>query len=338
MSMQRYRPYPLRSYARRLLTVGNALNAGRALGRAFNTWRSRKKPKRMSSSNSKDSPQIYGGSATRPYKRQYRRRRRPAKVRRRARRYYKKFQKALRKVSGVAFQKAVMNGFVTNSNTGVGQKYIATHLFSYNSGTGSGVETGVRDLYRVRTSMTNAFSADDVSNTTKFMIEYGIIDYTLVNQGSIPIEIDVYHITYGDNVEYSNLEAFFNGQDLRQQSLTSTATDKITLAMRGATLFDLPVTISNGYINILSKEKLFLNAKESTNFQYKMKKPFSITFSEMDVDNTYFAKKNLTHTWLFVYKPVVGLGTESALTVGSTRTYGWRVDGQNQPGTAALAE
>lgn len=343
-TMRRFSPYPspgTPNYmpGRRVLTIGNAVRLGNYLGRAArNVFNTRSTPSRARSSGSGTAPAIYGGGATKPYKRQYGRRRRTRRVRRRARIYYKKFQKALRKVSGVAFQKAILNGSKTGS-PGVGQSYLATHLFSYNSNAVPVLETGVRDTLQLRSSMTNTFYTDDVNDTTKFMIEYGILDCTLFNNGNARLEVDFYHITYRDNVEYGTFATFMSGSDVRQQSLTSTAADKIDITDRGATLFDLPQMLSNGYVTIVSKEKLFMGVGDTYNFQYKVKKPASITKSEIDADNVYFARRSHTHTWVAVFKRVIGdTGDSPSLSLGSTRTYGWRVDGQTQPGTAVLAE
>lgn len=289
--------------------------------------------------NTQTDPTIYGGSATRPYKKQYGKRRQSRRKRARARKYYKSFRKAFRNISGVAMQKAILNGLAANVPTVGKQGYCVTHLFSYNGNvTPLTLETGVSDIQRIRNSMSNTVYTDDVVDTSKFMIEYGIIDYTLRNSGTVPIEVDIYHLVYRDNVEYTTFAGAFNAGYVRQQSLTSTATDKINIENRGATLFDFPVFLSNTYASILSKEKVFLNAGEISNFQYKSKRPFSITKSEIDSDNAYFARKGKTHTWMFVFKAVAGITSDASLTVGSTRTYGWRVDGETQPGTATLAE
>lgn len=337
-------------YMSPILTPDNAVRAGRWLGQQARGWYSSTSPPRMrgrSMSRSTSSRRstsvggavaIYGGGATKPYTRQYRRRRRSRRVRAKAARYYKRFSKALRKTSGVAFQKAILNGSKTNS-PGVGQSYLATHLFSYNSDAVPALETGVRDVQRIRSSMSNTFYTDDIADTSKFMIEYGILDCTLFNNGNARLEVDMYHIVYGDNVEYSSFASFMNGSDARQTSLTNTATDKIDITDRGCTLFDLPVMISNGYVRILSKEKLFIGIGDTYNFQYKAKKHFSITGSEIGADNVYFARKGLTHTFVFVFKKVVGdPGDGPTLSLASTRSYGWRVDGQTKPGTAVLAE
>jgi len=320
-----------RTLARGARSVYSSMSGSSSCGRSMS---------RSTSANRSTSgaPAIYGGSATKPYQKQYGRRTRNRRFRRRVSKYYKRFTKTLRKVSGVAFQKAILNGSKTNTAGSV-QSYLATHLFSYNSGTVPVLETGVRDINQIRTSMSNTFYTDDINDTSKFMIDYGILDCTLFNNGNARLECDIYHIVYGDSVEYGTLQQFINGSDVRQQSLTSVAADKIDITDRGCTLFDLPVMISNGYVKILSKEKVFMGVGDTFNFQKKVKRPFSITKSEIDADNSYFARKGKTHTWIVVFKRVTGdTGDTPTLSLASTRTYGWRVDGANQPGTAVLAE
>lgn len=338
----RYSPYVTPP---RWATPQNAIRLGRGLANQARGWFSTTAPMRMRnprrrvfSTGGGTAPAIYGGSATKPYQKQYGRKRRSRRIRRRASKYYKRFTKTLRKVSGVALQKAILNGSINNS-PGAFQTYLATHLFSYSSNTVPSVETGVRDILKIRESMTNTFYTDDIGDTSKFMIDYGILDCTLFNNGDSRLECDIYHIVYGDNVEYGTFASFMSGSTVRQQSLTNTATDKIEIIDRGATLFDLPVFISNGYVKILSKEKVFMGVGDTFNFQYKAKKPFSVTKSEIDADNSYYARKGNTHTWVVVFKRVAGdTGESPSLALASTRSYGWRVDGATQPGTALLSE
>lgn len=320
----------------------NAVRLGRMLAnsvRSYSRGRSMSRtPSTRRSTSSGGAPAIYGGGATKPYSRQYRTRKRSRRVRRRASKYYKNFSNALRKVSGVAFQKAIINGS-RQQTSGVGQAFLATHLFSYNSIAAGVVETGTRDIKQIRDSMTNTFYTDDVNDTTKFMIDYGILDCTLFNNGNARLEVDLYHIVYNDNCEYGLFSTLISGGTSAQASLTSTAADKVEITDRGATLFDLPTTISVSYMKILSKEKIFLGVGDTYNFQYKSKAPFSVTKDQLDADNTYFVRKGKTHTFVAVFKSVVGdTGDLPQLSMGSTRTYGWRVDGQTQPGTAILAE
>lgn len=337
---------PLQYVARRVLTPSNAWRAGQYMGNVarnlFNSGRrSRPSGRRQTNRSSGQGLQVYGGQGHRPYNTQYRKRRAPRRKRIAARRYYRKFAKALRTVGGVALQKALFNTTVSGSVTGTPQSFIATHLYSYNSITSPLTqETGVRDVKQIRDSMTNTFYTDDVGSHTKFMIDHAILDMTLRNSGGTSLEIDLYHIVYGDNNEYGAFASYINGSAALQPSLTTAPSGRIIIQDRGATFFDLPTTLSNGYMRILSKEKIFLESGASTTFQYKLKKPHSITASELSSDNTYFAKKGLTHTWVAVYKNVTGTPVEQTgtLTLGSTRSYAWRVDGITQAGTATLAD
>lgn len=327
---------------RALSTAYAAYRIGRRAGRSarnlFNTRRRRNRS--TNTSGTATGPQYYGGQATKPYKKQYKKRRQSRKRRARARKYYRSFAKTLRTVTGVALQKALFNSSITATVTGLPQAFIATHLYSYNSIASSSQDTGVRDIKKIRDSMTNTFYTDDIGINTKFMIDYAIMDMTLANAATNSLEIDIYHLTWKDNNEYGTFASFIAAMNVAQTSLTNTTTDRVTLQDRGATLFDCPTAISTGYINIISKEKVFLAGGESTNFQWKVKKPVSITSSELTADNTYFARKGLTHTWLVVFKNRIGTPIDSsgALSMGVTRTYGWRVEGINQAGTAVLAD
>lgn len=288
--------------------------------------------------SSSDAPQVYGGAANKPYARQYKYKKMPRKKRKQKKKEIKKFKKLFSKISGVANQKLLLNGSISSTTVAIGQDWLATHLFPYNANiTPASRETGVDDLRILRNSMTNTVYTDDVTATSKFMIKYGIIDMTINNTGDAKLEIDKYHIVYKDNVEYPTFGSLLSGSYSRQASLTSTIADKVALTSRGATMFDLPNTIADAYIKVMSKEKLFLGVGETMNFQYKHKKPFTLTSSEISADNNYFAHKEWTHTFLFVFKQVSGgSGLAPTLNLGCTRSYAWYVEGETQPGTATL--
>lgn len=283
-------------------------------------------------------PALYGGGANKPYSRQYRFKRMSRRRRTRRRKMMKRYKKIINKVSGVANQKLILNGSVDSTTGAAGQDWVATHLFPYNSNiTPASRETGVDDIRILRNSMTNTVYTDDVTATTKFMVKYGIIDMTIHNTGDSKLEVDKYHLVYRDNVEYTTLAALLNGSYGRQASLTNVIADKIALTSRGSTIFDLPTTTADSYMKVLSKEKLFLGVGETMNFQHKHKKPFSITLSEIQADNNYYARKGWTHTFLFVFKQVTGgSGVAPRLQLGCTRSYAWYVEGETQPGTATL--
>lgn len=306
-------------------------NAGKYARKKYNEWRS---PKGSGSTD----PQVYGGSASKPYKKQYKKKRQSKRKRRKAKRHYNSFKKSYRKISGVALQKAMFNGSVNATALPTAQQWLATHLYSYNSSTGSAQETGTRDVYQIMNTLVNPTMADDIDNSSKRMIETGIIDITLNNIGTTRCEIDAYHITYNNEKDFSNLSSLFTAANATQQSLTGTAADRITMNNRGATLFDLNQFLQLGSINIISKEKMFIGPQEVYNFQYKVKGVKQFTPNKVNQENGHVAEKGLTHSWVFVFKAVTGETANAAIQIASTRSYAYRIDGLNQQATALLPE
>lgn len=327
-------------------TPQNAIRIGRTLARGarnlYDRYRSSSRGRSMSRGTSTDrssTPQIYGGSATKPYTSQYRRRRRSRRVRRKAKKYYKAFRKTFRKISGVALQKVIFNGSVSATALPIAQQWLATHLFSYNSAATVTQETGVRDMLQLVNNLTNATLADDFDNSSRRMIEYGIIDITLHNIGAAKAEVDMYHICYNDDKLYTSLANLFGNANAVQSSSTTTAADRITINDRGATLFDLNQFLSLGAVKVLSKEKMFMSTGDVYNFQYKVKKLKCLTNNEVvQSENGHLAEKSMTHTWVVVFKSVTGDTNTAALQMASTRSYGYRIDGVNQQTTSKLPE
>lgn len=283
-------------------------------------------------------PQVYGGSASKPFTSQYRRRKQSRRRQRRARKYYKGFRSAFRRVSGVALQKAMFNGTCSATALPIAQQWVATHLFSWNSAVTSSQETGVRDIFQLLNTLVNPTIQDDLDNSSKRMIEYGIIDMTLSNTSSAKIEADMYHIAYGNEKQFTNLSALFSAANAAQQSLTATAGDRITINNRGATLFDLNQFLAFGAIKILSKEKLFLNPADTYNFQYKAKRLKTFTPNQVNQEHQHAAEPGLTHTWIVVFKSVTGDTNTAGVTLAATRSYGYRLDGISQQATAIVPE
>lgn len=315
-----------------------AAGLGEAIGNKVKSFI--KRPRSDGDTEMADSttPQIYGGSATKPYKKQFKKKKVNKKKLNKDRKALREFKKKFMQISGVALQKGMFNGTVSATALPAAQQWLGTHIYSFSSETTSTQETGVRDIRRILASMTNTSYTDDVAGSTKFMIDTGRIDFTLANTGAGRIEADLYHITYGDDSVQNSLAQMFTNTNSQQSSLTSTAADKITINTRGATLFDLSNFLFTGKIRIISKEKLFMAAGDTYNFSWISKKPVVYSANDVNIDTFHFAKKNTTHSWICVFKSVTGDTNTAAMSLGSTRSYAWRVDGESIQGTALITE
>lgn len=329
----RYQPYASPRYTpgRRMLTAANAMRVGSYLGRAARRlFRNRK-----TGGTQTDAPVTYGGGATKPFARQYRKRYRSRRVQRRAKRYYASFRKALRNVAGTGFQKAIINSSVNATAGPAAQQYLAAHLCSWQSSATDVRETGQRDISQVLNNITNPAFLDEFNPATHVMFDTCMMDLTLTNTSGSQVEVDKYVVTYRKHNSFVSFTNLLTLATNAQQSITSTAADKINVNVRGATLFDLPNALSAGELKILSKEKIFMAAGNSAQFQIKQNKKRGMSINKFASDS-YFAEPGYTITVLFIFKTIAGETGTAAMTLGTTRVYGFRIDGLTDSGCSTL--
>lgn len=328
----RYTPYPSPRYTpgRRVLTPANAMAVGRFLGRSARRLFNNRKNAVQS-----DSPVTYGGGASKPFARQYRKRYRSRRVQRRAKRYYNSFRKALRAVSGVGFQKSIINSSVNATAGPAAQQYLAAHLCSWSSGAAESRETGQRDIAQVVNNVSQPQFLDEVGDGSKLMFDTCIMDLTLTNTSASQVEVDKYLVSYRKPTEFASFGNMLAVGTAAQLSITNAAADKITINTRGGTLFDMPNCLSTGELKILSKEKIFMAAGNTAQFQIKQRKKFSASKNKLALDS-YYAQPGTTLSVVFVFKTVAGETGTAALTLAATRAYGFRVDGLSDTGCGVV--
>jgi len=261
-------------------------------------------------------------------KQQYRRKRMP----RRKRKQWKSFS---RKVNSVITKSLGTKTRLFNSTTEInidaadtGQNYCSAFLYSKSGFATTIKQAGIKDIYEC----IKGISADD-NFTVRF--ETGILDLTCRNTSSTvgaDLEIDLYVVTMNKKVNYNgnNLEEMIVAAEQETSTLPNPITG-LTLANRGATLFDLPCLMKLSGMKILSKRKYFLPKGNTFTYQYRdpsnhyipaMQIREGLTNAQIDTLGSGFVYPKLTKGIILVAKKIVGsTGLQAQLQVGVTRKY-----------------
>lgn len=291
--------------------VQRAYQATQLARKAFKTWKEYTRSKR---------PRIAAGVATtsqRDYKQQYRFKRMPRRKRRR-------WVKALRRNTAMDLthygtRTVIRNATVSSAIPFNSQGFCKIHLYGRN-GAVDGTEVGNTDINDI-------IDTDDTFNPAKSWKCYftaAIIDMTIRNTGTVPIEMDVYEITYNGPTKQNKFQAMLEAAENATEEVKS-AQPKIQLGTRGATLFDLPELIRYGRIKIWKKTKIFLPEGDTATYQSRDPRNHVFT-SDLFIDETGFVIPKVTKSYILVAKTVVGSGeTTGGFSVGVTRTYRYKV-------------
>lgn len=254
----------------------------------------------------------------------YRRKRMPKWKRKRWASFVKKSHAA--NMKDVGSQTQIYNTAGTWSN-GIGnQTYGAFHLYGKN-GTSATADCGCKDISTVMsTALENGVN---ITNAAKVHFMSGVADLTLTNSGTVAEEVDIYHLRYRDEVDFTN---FTNLHDASNANTDLISGSKPTLTLRGTTPFDLPLMLSSGKITILNKKKALVAAGGSTTYQIRDPRNWSCTrFAETDAAATAgFVQPYRTQTILVVRKPVAGAeSTANSMSYGFTRKYLYKIESRS---------
>lgn len=174
-------------------------------------------------------------------------------------------------------------------------------------------------------------------NNTKCVITSSKMDITAINNGNVPIEVDMYIIQhYGNNHLASYREEAVLAQNrtpLPPQTGGPDGSDP-SLRTRGMTLFDLPMLSQMGN-KIIKKVKFILPITGTITHTIYGKK--NVWFSSNDLltdqepHRDHYVKHGYTKTVAFIYKPVTSYSAlEASLSVGVTRSYNYRIFQDNR--------
>lgn len=184
--------------------------------------------------------------------------------------------------------------------------------------------------------------------TTKFMFQSGILDVTVRNSSfivgqtspSIPIEMDVYEINIGVNVDNTandiNIpENLFEKAAGDTKDIGGNLANALNIQLRGVTPWDIPTALARYKLKILKKTKYFLSPGQTMTYQYRDPGRHVMVKQRM-LETSGFSRPSTTKTLLFVYKSVPGFLVGSTpgdvterLDIGVTRKYMYKLEGMN---------
>lgn len=242
------------------------------------------------------------------------------------------------------------NVFNRSATTASGQCFFEMHLYGFKSAL-AGAAAGCNDLATLISSdMQTRYgndwmipapgvNADGASTRSPFTaveainFESGILDATITNDNDSTIELDVYHITYGNKIKgnWNSLEtAFSNYASTLTDTVQTDATTLnlgVSLANRGATPFELGGAISSTGMKIVKKEKFLISAGQAITLQYR--DPKNRRFNPLDFlnSNNSFRYNNWTKSFMLIAKKVKEDSTPCTLRIGCTRSYKYTYEG-----------
>jgi len=185
--------------------------------------------------------------------------------------------------------------------------------------------------------------------TTKFMFQSAVLDVTVRNTSyfvgsenspTVPIEMDVYEINVGVNVDNTandiNVpENMFEKAQNDTKTIDGDLTTSLTIRQRGVTLWDLPTALARYKMKILKKTKYFLSPGQTMTYQYRDPGRHVMVKQRM-LETSGYSRPSTTKTLLFVYKSVPGFQVGSLtndateqVDIGVTRKYLYKLEGMN---------
>lgn len=271
----------------------------------------------------------------------------------RRRKLWKRFSRKVHAVAEKDFgsRTVVMNKGQSFANA-VSNQHGVAYLGLY---TLNGVDSWQADLANIsgleNTGDETAAAGINVTDTTKFIFQSGIMDVTFRNTSTVKsgildlaaseakLEVDVYEMTskrrWSDAAgNYSDITTVLTRGLTLTKNLSGTGSG-ITILNRGVTPWDAPAALSYFGLSILKKTKYFLNNGDTFTYQIRDPKRHTFTQEWMQQGEGGNVPKVTRHLFV-VFKLVPGLtiGTlegqyTEGLTMGLTRKYLYKVEGAN---------
>lgn len=258
---------------------------------------------------------------------QYRKKRMPYRKR-------KQWTKFVRKVHHVNLNSlgtytAVYNRIYTVTNATQAQGVGWAVLYGKNGEEAPTNGAGYSDMFKIIDGNT------DVGTSSKLHFRSAVMDLTMTNKSTVPIELDVYHIVFWDECDFISPQLLLENAQAGTVTAPPVGTNgTLRLDNRGTTLFDLPLFISMGKVKILKKYKYFVPAEDSVTYQVRDAR--NRTISQRSIlpvagTRTSFVQPGWTQCIVTVHKPTAGnQATAAALHVGVTRKYAYCIESNSE--------
>lgn len=284
-------------------------------------------------------------------------------------RRWKRFKNRVNAVSekDLGTNTILFNHSVTALNATSGNQCVKTLALYSSSGTGDILDDlNYIGLNGNTGSTVTASSGIGVAPSTKFLFQSGILDVTIQNTSSFTtvsgevtsvtypseckMEVDVYEVyvrkesTYDDSgsgtVVIDDFDTMLNFSSVYEYPIpdntSSSTTTEITINKRGATPFDCVTALSRFGIKVMKKTKFMLAQGETITYQVRDPKRHVYEKQKL-ISQAGFNFPGLTKVIFIIGKLTpqctpIGVGNnyyQERLTIGATRKYMYKVEGQN---------
>jgi len=246
------------------------------------------------------------------------------------------WKKFVKKVIAVDYSQADFKTVVFNSSTNAStswqyQGYACISLYG-NQGTQDGLVNGIlgaQDLAIIRQNEKQNYPSQNPPSVKikmgKLQFDKAIIDATIRNTGTVPVEVDIYQIShYGDTSnDFNNfIEGWQNAPSQPIQEMAPTNVAIGDLALRGTTLFDKGPALSLNRVKIHSKRKLMLPVGGYAFLQHRDNKNWNYQIEAEDRCGYAIAKK--TFHYVFIFKAATATTEDASIGLGVTRSYRYK--------------
>lgn len=296
-------------------------------------------------------------------RRVYRKKTMPRFKKRRWRRFVKKVNAASEKDLGSRTVVFSLQRQFSNSTDGQ-QVGFALCLYPQRSSTNYLNDLSNISQYENPVTMTQALG-NTVWNSSKFLFQSAVMDITFRNSSTIAVEegmgvvnvpdasakleVDVYEISMNRTAEevsggYINTFESVLGNNVGQTEPIGGSGTEIAYFLRGITPWELSYSLSRFGLKIWKKTKYFVNNNDT--FTYQVRDPRRYSIMQEDLERSGgFNRRKMTRIIYVVAKLVPGLPIgvnageyTTALTVGCTRKYLYKIEGITDDRTIYLSQ
>ena len=341
MPYMRKRRFGPREYLRLAQMGGRAFQAGRAV------WRN-KRARTGTFSRKNKMTSGRGFTFENDKSRIYNRRKAPRRAR-------KRWTRAIRKNNALDQIKLGTRTVVFNNRDKVFENTSPTaHGLGWLGLYGAEGNTEVDDLKRMAgyeniTLGPGRVDGGSVFPSTKIFFKSAVLDMTIRNTSGnpttgaladIPLEVDIYEITSGKQwvetesgttlVKYANIKDAFSDSNIDMFKLKN-APQKTDLSLRGCTPWDVTYALSNWRMKIHKKTKYRIGSGQTITYQIRDPKNRTTSAQRM-LESTGANKPGWTRHVLLIFKAIPGIVISASqaeqLTVGVTRKYSYKIEGE----------
>lgn len=257
------------------------------------------------------------------------------------RRKWIKFAKRVKAVTDKAIgtQNFLFNDSVTSAASAANQGVTSVLLYGGSLSNETTNTRGYSDINKVLDLLSPTADGDGTSPNVHLASRNGsaaftsaVLDMTITNTGTTTIELDMYEIRFRGNKDIGQnggrtMEDVYQAV-LNSQAMTSaagiTGVNPQAITNRGWTPFNAGQTASQFGFKVMNKKKFFIGSNSCITQQLRDPKTRYVGYNQAKYQKDNWAKK-YTVGYLFIHKTITGLEANSAIAIGSSRSYNVKV-------------